>query len=366
MAFGSSFLPNLADVRQEVLDAMLRQPISHRSDEFHTLFASIQTGLRGLFGTARPVYVATSSGTGMMEAAIRCAPHGRVLALVNGAFGERFARIALACDRQVVRHEVPRGQVPEPAAVAESLSRNTFAAVTMVHSETSTGALADVRGIAAACRRASVVTIVDSVSGIGGAPFQFDEWGVDCAVSASQKAIGLPPGLGFAVASAEFIRNAAKVKDRGVYLDLVSFDEHSQHDETPTTPAVSLIFGLEAEVREIEREGVAARWARHDAMRSRVESWSAQLLRDTGLDVGILARSGARSPTVTVLQLPPAISADALISGVAARGYLIGSGYGGLAAKSVRLGHMGDHTVEELADCISAIEVTLRAIVRAG
>jgi len=365
VAFGSSFLPNLADVRDEVLDAMRLRPISHRSEEFHTLFANIQTGLRGLFGTVRPVYVATSSGTGMMEAAMRCTPRGRVLALVNGAFGERFARIALACDREVTRYEVPRGQVPEPAEVAELLSRNEFAAVTMVHSETSTGALADVRGIAATCREAGVVTIVDSISGVGGAPFHFDEWGIDCAVSASQKAIGLPPGLGFAVASAKFIRNAAEVDDRGVYLDLVSFEEYAKHNETPTTPAVSLMFGLEAEVAAVRREGVEARWTRHEAMRVRVESWSAQLRLDSGVEVGILARSGARSPTVSVLQLPDAISSELLIAGVAARGYLIGSGYGDLAATSVRLGHMADHTVDELNCCLSAIEETLRAIVPA-
>ena len=361
MAFGNSFLPNLADVRQEVLDAMLRRPISHRSSAFHTLFANVQTGLRGLFGTERPVYVAASSGTGMMEAAIRCAPRGRILALVNGAFGERFARIALACDRHVDRYDVPPGQVPEPAEVAQLLSRNSYASVTMVHSETSTGALADVRGIAHVCRSAGAVSIVDSVSGIGGAPFHFDEWGVDCAVSASQKAIGLPPGLGFAVASADFIRNAADVNDRGVYLDLVTFEEYSKNNETPTTPAVSLIFGLEAEVVEVEREGVEARWARHDAMRTSVEGWAGQVRRDTCLDIGILARDGARSPTVTVLQLPAGVSANAVISDVATRGFLIGSGYGDMAATSVRLGHMADHTVEELGGCLSAIGDSLLA-----
>ncbi|MEO7104485.1 MAG: aminotransferase class V-fold PLP-dependent enzyme [Gemmatimonadaceae bacterium] len=366
MPFGDVFLPNQADVRQEVLDAMLRRPISHRSAEFHRLFANIQTGLRGLFGTERPVYVATSSGTGMMEAAVRCAPRGRILALVNGAFGERFARIAVACDREVDRYEMPPGQVPEPSEVAELLSRSSYSTVTMVHSETSTGALADVRGIAVVCRSARAVTIVDSVSGIGGAPFHFDEWGVDCAVSASQKAIGLPPGLGFAVASRDFIRNAAGVSDRGVYLDLVSFDAHAHNNETPTTPAVSLLFALEAEIAEVAREGVEARWARHDAMRALVELWSGQLQRDTGLEVRILARAGARSPTVTVLQLSDVVRPEVLIADLAARGYLIGSGYGELATTSVRLGHMADRTVGELAGCLSTMEESLRAIALVG
>jgi len=201
------------------------------------------------------------------------------------------------------------------------------------------------------------------VSGVGGAPFHFDEWGLDCAVSASQKAVGLPPGLGFAVASADFIRKAADVSDRGVYLDLVSFDAYAQSNETPTTPAVSLMFALETEVAEVLREGVEARWDRHGAMRSSVERWSDQLRHDTGWEIEILARAGARSPTISVLRLPAAVSSDVLIPDVAARGYLIGTGYGDLATNSVRLGHMADHTVEELAGCLSAIEESLGATV---
>ena len=362
MLRGKSFLPNLAEVRSEVLEAMLRQPISHRSAEFHRIFANVQTGLRDVFRTERPVYVATASGTGMMEAAIRCAPGGRVLALVNGAFGERFVKIALACEREVDRHDSAPGDVPDPDEVAERVQRDSYAVVTVVHSETSTGALTDIRQIARVTRAAGATLVVDSVSGAGGAPLYVDDWGLDCVVGASQKAIGLPPGLGFAAASEEFLRRASALNNRGVYLDLVSYDAHARQNETPTTPSVSLIFGLEAEMMEIEREGVHARWARHEAMRSTMEEWVAQFRSETGLEIGILARPGSRSPTVTVLTLPERIGPAALIAAVAARGYAIGAGYGNLADQSVRIGHMADHTVSELVGCLAAIGESLMAL----
>ncbi|HEY8312369.1 MAG TPA: aminotransferase class V-fold PLP-dependent enzyme, partial [Gemmatimonadaceae bacterium] len=355
MAPGASFLPNLAEVRPEVLQAMVRQPISHRSAEFHEMFENIQYGLRDVFGTERPVYVATASGTGMMEAAIRCSPRGRILSLVNGAFGERFVKIARACGREVYRHDVALGAVPDPGEVASLLERDSYAAVTVVHSETSTGALADLRAIASTAHDAGAAIIVDSVSGAGGTPLRVDDWSLDCVVSASQKAIGLPPGLGFAATSDHFLRQAAAVNDRGVYLDLVSFDAHARNSETPSTPSVALFFALNAEIAEIVRESIGPRWDRHEAMRVAMERWVASVARESGVGIGILATPGSRSPTVTALTLPPEIRSNALISAVAARGYSIGAGYGSLSESSVRIGHMAGHTVVELTDCLAAI-----------
>lgn len=355
MRRGTSFYPNLAEVSEEVLQAMVRQPISHRSVEFHEIFASVQAGLQQLFCTARPVYVATASGTGMMEAAVRCAPQGRILSIVNGAFGERFVKIAHACERDVDRHDVEPGGVPDPEEVRDLLQRKAYSAVTLVHSETSTGALSDVETISHIARDAGAALIVDSVSGIGGAQLEVDAWGVDCVVSASQKALGLPPGLGFAVASAAFLRRARDVKDRGFYLDLLNFEQPALNNETPTTPSVALIFALERQLAGIRSEGVAARWARHEAMRAAMEDWVSNTRSGLGIEIDILAKAGARSPTVTVVTLPYGIAAEVLISNVAARGYAIGSGYGTLRGTTFRVGHMGDHTVTELTGCLGAI-----------
>lgn len=359
---GTFFFPGPTEVRKDVLGAMLRQPIPHRSAEFRELFAGVQRGLREVFRTVRPVYVATSSGTGMMEAAVRCSPRGKLLALVNGGFAERFVTIAQACDRPVDRHDIPIGGVPDPDEVRSLLSRGAYTAISLVHSETSTGALSDIHAIARVAREAGVVVIVDSVSGIGGAEVEFDGWGLDCVLCASQKALALPPGLAFAVASDEFLRRASGALGRGIYLDLLEYDSHSRSDETPSTPSVSLIFALAHQLSAILREGVEARWARHEAMRLTMEAWVVGTRDALNMDIEILARPGVRSPTLTALALPAGIDAASLVARVAERGYTIGAGYGTLSATTVRVGHMGDHTVADLAGCLAAIADSLEVL----
>src|ERR671930_262337 len=145
MPFGTFFLPGPTEVRPEILAVMTRPMIPHRGRAFEELFARIEAGLRDVFLTARPVYVCTSSASGLMEGAIRNAPAGPLLALVNGAFSSRFAKIARACARDVVTLDVPWGQTFDLNDVECELAKRQYAAVTVVHSETSTGALSDVR-----------------------------------------------------------------------------------------------------------------------------------------------------------------------------------------------------------------------------
>jgi aspartate aminotransferase-like enzyme len=359
---GTFFFPGPTEVREDVLKAMLRQPIPHRGAEFHEIFSRIQSGMRGVFQTRRQVYVLTSSGTGGMESAIRCAPSGKILALVNGAFGERFVKLAHACGRDVDQVDIALGDVPDADEVKMRLNAGSYAALTMVHNESSTGALADVRAIAHVARDAGVVTIVDSVSGIGGARLEFDAWGVDCVVSASQKALALPTGLAFAVVSERYLRGIEEVDGRGMYFDLLAFDAHGRNDETPATPAVSLIFALGRQIESVMREGMEARWSRHEAMRMTMERWVGGTRDALDLDISIFARAGARSPTVTAVSLPTGIVSTDLVRAVAERGYTIGTGYGALRLSTFRVGHMGDHTVAGLESCLAAVADGLRVL----
>ena len=206
--FGTFFLPGPTEVRTEVLAAMSRPMIPHRGKQFETLYANVNGGLQHAFRTRRPVYMSTSSASGLMEAAIRCAPAGAILALVNGAFSERFANIARACDRETVVLETPAGTVHDAAAVERALQARAFAAVTVVHSETSTGALTDIAAIATLAHAHGAMILVDSVTGLGGAPVETDAWALDFVLTGSQKALALPPGLAFGVASESFILQA--------------------------------------------------------------------------------------------------------------------------------------------------------------
>ena len=357
--FGTFFLPGPTEVRQPVLRAMARPMISHRSAEFRALFARLQVGLRVVFGTERPVFIATCSATGLMEAGIRNAPPGRVLSLVNGAFSERFAHIATACGRSVDRYEVPWGSVHIATEVALRVRAGRHALVTVVHSETSTGALNDVRAISDAAHAAGAVCVIDSVTGVRGAELRFDAWQLDYVVTGSQKALALPPGLAFAAASEGFLSRGDRA-DRGVYFDLTEFSSYAERNEAPNTPALPLYYALDAQLEAVLAEGLEAAWARHATMSALTAQWAGRLRDEFSLGVAPLAPEGHRSPTVTAVVLPPPLSAEAVVRAAADRGYTIGGGYGKLKGTTIRIGHMGDHTPDGLERCLGVCRGVLR------
>jgi aspartate aminotransferase-like enzyme len=359
--FGTFFLPGPTEVREEIMTAMLQPMISHRGPEFEKLFERLQQGLRPIFKTARPVYISSSSATGMMEAAIRCAPPGRILCLVNGAFSERFAHIASMCARDVDRYEVAWGQVHAIPQLDERLSMRKYTAITVVHSETSTGALNDVRAISDCAHRHGVACLIDSVSGLGGAELRFDEWKLDYVLTGSQKALALPPGLSFAAASTSFIDQANGTHGRGVYFDLVELDAYARRNQTPSTPALTLLYALEAQAKSIAAEGLEARWARHRAMAVRTQEWITKISDETGKKLGNIAPLGSQSPTVSTIRLPSDVPAEAFTTAVAQRGVVVGTGYGKLKSSTFRIGHMGDHTMESLERCLAACSSVLRS-----
>lgn len=360
-AFGTFFLPGPTEVREEIMVAMLQPMIPHRGPEFEQLFERLQHGLRPVFKTERPVYISSSSATGMMEAAIRCAPPGQLLCLVNGAFSERFAHIASMCGRDVDRYEVAWGQVHAIPQLDERLSMRKYTAITVVHSETSTGALNDVRAISDCAHRHGILCLIDSVSGLGGAELRFDEWKLDYVLTGSQKALALPPGLSFGVASKSFIDQANGTPGRGVYFDLVELDAYARRNQTPSTPALSLLYALEAQAKSIALEGLEARWARHKAMAVRTQEWITKISDETGKKLGNIAPLGSQSPTVSTIRLPSDVPADPFVTSVGKLGIVVGTGYGKLRSSTFRIGHMGDHTMESLERCLAACASVLRS-----
>ena len=360
-AFGTFFLPGPTDVRPEIMAAMNQPMIPHRGSAFEQLFERLQQGLRPVFKTERPVYISSSSATGMMEAAIRCAPPGRILSLVNGAFSERFAHIASMCARDVDRYDVGWGQVHTIPQLDERLSLRKYGVVTVVHSETSTGALNDVRAISDCAHRHGAVCLVDSVSGAGGAELRFDEWNLDYVLTGSQKAFALPPGISFAIASSAFIDRANANVGRGVYFDLVELDAYARRNQTPSTPALTLFYALEAQLTSMTSEGIEARWARHKAMAARTQEWIAKISDETGKRLTNIAPLGSQSPTVSTIRLPANLPSEAFTSAVAKKGITVGNGYGKLKSSTFRIGHMGDHTIATLDRCLTACAGVLRS-----
>ena len=363
--FGRFFLPGPTDVRPEVLQGMVRGMLPHRGAEFETLFTRLVAGLQPVFRTARPVYISSSSATGFMEAAVRATPPGAILAIVNGAFSDRFARIARACGRETVVLDVPWGRAADLDQVREALAARDYVAVTVVHSESSTGALSDIRAITALAHARGAACLVDSVTGLGAAPVETDAWDLDFVLTGSQKALALPPGLAFGVASERFLAGASRGEQRGVYFDLVEFEQYATKNQTPNTPALPLLYALDTQLPSVAAEGVEGRWLRHAAMAARTHRWAEELAAATGIALGILSPAGERSPAVSAITLPPdraTLTGDAVVQAAARRGYVIGDGYGRLKGRTFRIGHMGDHTLETLEGCLTACGDALREL----
>jgi aspartate aminotransferase-like enzyme len=358
---GRFFLPGPTEVHPDVLAAQLRPMIGHRGAEMERLIARIEEGLRLVFRTERPVYISSSSATGLMEAAVRCGARARVLSLVNGAFSERFHQIAVACGLHADRVDVPLGRGHPPDMLADALRQGDYDAVTVVHSETSTGVLNPIAELAAVTRAAGdVVLLVDSVSGIGGTPVETDAWQLDFILTGSQKALALPPGLALGVANDRVLERAKHRTGRGSYFDLIEFDKYIRKHQTPNTPALSLFFALDAQLARLRAETIEARWARHAAMARRTWQWVDEM-REAGLDLGVLAPEGFRTPTVTCITLPAGLRGPAIDAAMQERGYTIAPGYGALRETTIRIGHMGDHTVAELDALLDVLRDVLRA-----
>ena len=314
--FGKFFLPGPTDVHPEVLEAMVRPMVGHRSSAMEKLLQGIAPKLSALARTNRPVLIGTNSATGFMEMAVRNGVRRRALSLVNGAFSERFAGIVSATGKECIRLDVPLGSAVEPDMLRDALRR----------------------------------TPVDAVTSMAGSPVETDRWNLDFVFTGSQKALALPPGLALGVASERMVDRAKTLEERGAYFDLISFLAAMTKFQPTNTPAISLLYALEVQLARIDREGgIEARWKRHDAMRRRVEAWSAEV------GVQFLPRAGRRSWTVSCLRVPEGKHAKDVVAALKQQGWTIGGGYGALKDSTIRIGHMGDHTVEALDELLPLI-----------
>ncbi len=354
--FGRFFLPGPTEVHPDVLQATTKPMIPHRGQRMVDLLEGVEPRLKRLFCTDHPVMIGTCAATGFMEMAVRSGVQHRALSLVGGAFGERFAAIVAASGRDVVRLDVQLGRTVEPDMLRDALQRSPVDAVTLVHSETSTGALAPLEELASVVAEFDdVLLLVDTVTSMAGSPVKTDDWKLDFAFTGAQKAIALPPGLAFGVASERMLDRAKTVPERGAYFDVVAYHKAAQSYQPTNTPAISLLYALEVQLQRIEQEGgPPARWARHDAMRKAVEEWVAGAGGDLGYSY--LPREGRRSWTVSCLNVPEGANGRTIAQAMKKEGWVIGSGYGKLKSQTIRIGHMGDHSVERVNELLQCLE----------
>jgi len=351
------FLPGPTEVRREVLDAQARWMIGHRMPEAALLVARIRPRLQQVFQTEARVLISSSSGTGLWEAASRNGVRQRVLHCVNGAFAERWADVSERNGKAVLRVESAWGQPVDAGAVARALEGGGFDAVAFVHNESSTGVLSPLDDVAAAVRAApggdDILIMVDAVSSLAGADVPCDALDLDIVLTSSQKAFALPPGLAFAMVSARAMARAASVPGRGYYFDFLELARYLDQDQTPATPALSLLAALDVQLDAMLTEGMAARFARHAAMRDVVLGWA------RGHGFAPFAAFGAESPTVSCLVSGDRLDVGALNRFLRARGMILSGGYGPLKGTTFRIGHMGDWQVADIQELLGAVDAYL-------
>ncbi len=358
--FGRFFLPGPTEVHPEVLEAMVRPMIPHRGQGMVELLQGMEPSLKRIFRTERRVVIGTCAATGFMEMAVRSGVRRQALSLVGGAFGERFAGIASSTGRDVIRLDVQPGRTVEADMLRDALRRSDVDAVTIVHSETSTGALAPLEELAGVVREFDdVVLLVDAVTSLGGSPVETDAWGLDFVFTGSQKALALPPGLALGVASERMLERAKTVPERGAYLDVVAYDKAAGNYQPTNTPAISFLYALKAQLERIEMAGgVAERWTRHDTMRQMVERWTEE--SGGALGYGFLPLENRRSWTISCLTVPGGVNGREVVYAMRDKGWTMGTGYGKLKESTIRIGHMGDHSTERLGELLEILEVVTK------
>ena len=353
------FIPGPTDVVDEVLAAQTAPMIGHRSDEFEALFAKCEEQLRTLFYTNARVYTVAASGTGFQEGAIRNLVPGRVVCFVNGAFSQRWHDVAVGCDKQVVRVDVPWNTAVKPeqveSALKDALASGPVDAITVVHNETSTGVMSPIQAIAAVVKSVSPQTLVliDAVSSFSGVRIETDAWGLDVLLTSSQKALALPPGLAFAAVSDRALARAENVSGRGWYFDFIRLEKSLKKNTTPATPAISLMRSLSVQLDRIFAEGVEARFARHARLAERTQQWAV----DNGFE--LMAEAGYRSQTVTTITNTRAISVKQLNAYLARHTMEISNGYGDYKDKAFRIAHMGEVQDTDMDRLFAAMETFL-------
>lgn len=344
------FIPGPTHVRQKILLAQAAPMLGHRSAEYASLHREVTLKLNKMLYTDQSVFMFASSSTGVMEGAVRQCANRKVLNTICGEFSNRWHEITLANGIPCGKIEVPLGQAITPEQVDEALAGDDYDAITVVLNETSTGVMNPVRQIAAMVRAKypHVVILVDAVSAMGGVRIDFDEWGVDVCLAGVQKCFALPPGLTICAVSERMLERSSQVRNKGYYFDFVDAQKYHQKNQTPATPAISLIHALNAQMDDILAEGLEQRWARHRAMADYVQNWARSQFK-------LFSDERYLSLTVTNVENSRGIDVAALNAELGRRGATISDGYGRLKGKCFRIAHMGDLAMDDMQWLIGQI-----------
>ncbi len=350
------FIPGPVEVRPDVLAKMSEPMIGHRSKDASALQRRISDNMRKLFYTESEILLSTSSGSGLMEGAIRSCTAKKAAVFSVGAFGNRWYDMAKFNNVPADLYEVEWGTATTAESIDKVLSTGEYDLITVTHNETSTGIMNPVEEIAEVMKKyPEVVYCMDTVSSAGGTKIEVDKLGVDICITSTQKAIGLPPGMAICTFSEKALERAKKVPFRGLYLDLLSLYEYIQKKDYqyPSTPSLSHMFALDYQLdRIVNEEGLENRFERHKKMAEVVRAWAREHFE-------IFPDERYLSNTLTNIKNTRNIDVAALNKQLGERGFQISNGYGKLKDKTFRIAHMADCQMKDIEELLSAIDEIL-------
>jgi len=361
MTFASQLrIPGPTPLPERIVRSMTRPMIDHRGPEFAAILVEITAGAKRVFKTENDLLLLTSSGTGGLESAVAnlVSPGDEVVVALCGNFGERFAALAAAYGADVVRLEFEWGQPVDPDDLTVVLERHPKARLLLLtHNETSTGLTNPLRELAHAGRNADRIVVVDGVSSISSIAIETDAWGIDVAVSGSQKGWMAPPGFALVSVSDRAWALQAKARSPRFYFDWKEAKAWAEKGMTPFTPAVPVAFALQEGLRMLEEEGLENVYQRHTRLARATQAGL------EALGFQLFARDGYRSHTVTSALPPPGLDVNALRKLLDTRyGVVIAGGQGKMTGKMVRVGHLGAVADGDVVQVIWAMEQALEEL----
>ncbi|MCP4376415.1 MAG: alanine--glyoxylate aminotransferase family protein [bacterium] len=347
------FTPGPTDVPPDVLNEMAKPMFHHRTARFREMFASVNAGLKKIFRTENDCLTISGSGTAGMEAAIAClVPRDKKVLVANGGkFGERWVKVAKVYGLDVDEVELEWGTALQPETVKQKLATGEYGAVITVYNETCTATACDLQAIGAVVAETDAILLADCITAAGVLPLETDAWGIDVVAAGSQKAFMLPPGLATVAVSEKAWALGEKITAPCFFLDLKAYRKSVVSDDTPYTPAVSLIRGLQVAVDMINDTGIETVWARAAIL--------AKATRAAAEAIGMGIFSQQPGDSVSALTLPEGID-DSIRGKLRDKyGISVAGGQAQLKNKIIRISHMGYVDPLETIGMIAALEYTL-------
>ncbi len=345
------FIPGPVNVSKDSREMMTYPMIAHRSKAMGDLHKDIVNYLQKMLFTSNQIILSTSSSTGLMEAAIRnCVNKNPVLNVVNGAFAERWNKIAAANGKQNEILQIDWGKAVTPNQLQETLEKNTYDAVCITQNETSTGVASPLKDLYKTVKDNNCLLLVDAVSGAGGLETRIDDWDIDVYLFGLQKCMALSPGLAVASVSDTALEMAKKTPNRGLYFDFLDLKKYHDRNMQPATPVIPIYYQLQYKLHQIvDEEGIENRWARHQQLADYTRNWA----KSKGLS--LFADETVASNTVTCIN-SIGINVAKLKADLMKKGYFFATGYGKFKESNFRIAHMGDRTMDEMKTYLSTID----------